>query len=143
MGVGSIYALNRALLFKWIWRFRVNYDDLWIKVIKNIYGINGGIGEMSSPSYASRHASSLWIAILKVTKQLAEKGVDLLSMCKRKVGDGSSISFWDDDKDHSSNKTHRNKNKKYGISSPIIRKEFATKTDIELIPKHKARLVYL
>ena len=34
---------------------------------------------------------------MKATKQLADKGVDLLSMCKRKVGDGSSISFWDDD----------------------------------------------
>ena len=71
----------------------MSYDDIWIKVIKNIYGINGGIGEASSRCYAS----SLWIAILKATKQLAEKGVDLLSMCKRMVGDGSSISFWDDD----------------------------------------------
>ncbi|GKE30007.1 RNA-directed DNA polymerase, eukaryota, reverse transcriptase zinc-binding domain protein [Tanacetum coccineum] len=31
------------------------------------------------------------------TKHLTEKGIDLLSLCKRKVGDGSSISFWDDD----------------------------------------------
>ncbi|GKB66579.1 hypothetical protein Tco_0927991, partial [Tanacetum coccineum] len=93
LGVGSIFALNRALMFKWIWRFMVTFEDLWIKVIKNIYGNSGRIGEASFPS----SASSPWIAILKATKHLTEKGIDLLSLCKRKVGDGSSISFWDDD----------------------------------------------
>nr|GEY66539.1 RNA-directed DNA polymerase, eukaryota, reverse transcriptase zinc-binding domain protein [Tanacetum cinerariifolium] len=63
LGVGSIFALNRALMFKWIWRFRVSCEDMWIKV----------------------------------TKHLTEKSINLLSLCKRKVGDGSSISFWDDD----------------------------------------------
>ncbi|GKD13922.1 RNA-directed DNA polymerase, eukaryota, reverse transcriptase zinc-binding domain protein [Tanacetum coccineum] len=65
----------------------------WVLVIKNIYGNSGRIVEASFPSYGS----SPWIAILKATKHLAKKGIDLLSLCKRKVEDGSSISFWDDD----------------------------------------------
>ncbi|GJX16437.1 RNA-directed DNA polymerase, eukaryota, reverse transcriptase zinc-binding domain protein [Tanacetum coccineum] len=63
LGHGSIFALNIALMFKWIWRFRVSCEDLWIKA----------------------------------TKHLTEKGIDILSLCKRKVGDKSSISVWDDD----------------------------------------------
>ncbi|GJR97832.1 RNA-directed DNA polymerase, eukaryota [Tanacetum coccineum] len=43
LGIGSIYALNLGLLFKWIWRFRCHSNDLWARVIKNVYGHNGGI----------------------------------------------------------------------------------------------------
>nr|GEX75577.1 RNA-directed DNA polymerase, eukaryota, reverse transcriptase zinc-binding domain protein [Tanacetum cinerariifolium] len=93
LGVGSIFALNGAVMFKWIWRFKVTSKDLWVKVIKNIYGNSGRIGEASFPI----STSSPCIAILKATKHLTGKGIDLLSLCKRKVGDGSSIFFWDDD----------------------------------------------
>ncbi|GJX71225.1 putative RNA-directed DNA polymerase, eukaryota, reverse transcriptase zinc-binding domain protein [Tanacetum coccineum] len=43
LGIGSIFALNVGLLFKWIWRFMQNSSDLWARVIKAIYGHNGGI----------------------------------------------------------------------------------------------------
>ncbi|GKA04369.1 RNA-directed DNA polymerase, eukaryota, reverse transcriptase zinc-binding domain protein [Tanacetum coccineum] len=43
LGIGSIFALNIGLLFKWIWRSLSQPSDLWVKVIKNIYGLNGGI----------------------------------------------------------------------------------------------------
>nr|GEV53902.1 RNA-directed DNA polymerase, eukaryota [Tanacetum cinerariifolium] len=76
LGVGSIFALNRALLFKWIWRFRATYEDLWIKVIKIIYGNSGHIGAASFLS----SGFSPWIAILKATKHLAEKGIDFFSL---------------------------------------------------------------
>ena len=42
LGIGSIYGLNVRLLFKWIWRFLQNTHDLWIKIIKTIYGQHGG-----------------------------------------------------------------------------------------------------
>ncbi|GJX68159.1 hypothetical protein Tco_0303886, partial [Tanacetum coccineum] len=64
----------------------------WV-VIKNTHRNSGRIGKASFPS----SASSPWIVILKATKHLMEKGIDLLSLCKRKVGDESLISFWDDD----------------------------------------------
>nr|GEV19206.1 hypothetical protein [Tanacetum cinerariifolium] len=38
LGVSSLYALNRALLFKWVWRFRTQISSLWAKVIKGIHG---------------------------------------------------------------------------------------------------------
>ncbi|PWA92673.1 reverse transcriptase domain, Reverse transcriptase zinc-binding domain protein [Artemisia annua] len=45
LGVGSIFALNVGLLFKWLWRFLCHPTDPWARVIKNIYGLNGGIDE--------------------------------------------------------------------------------------------------
>nr|GEW15967.1 pentatricopeptide repeat-containing protein [Tanacetum cinerariifolium]GEX21071.1 pentatricopeptide repeat-containing protein [Tanacetum cinerariifolium] len=45
LGVSSFYALNRALTFKWIWRFRTQGSSLWSRVIKLIHGEYGKIGK--------------------------------------------------------------------------------------------------
>nr|GEZ53321.1 RNA-directed DNA polymerase, eukaryota [Tanacetum cinerariifolium] len=49
VGVSSFYALNRALTFKWIWRFRTQGSSLWSRVIKLIHGEDGD-GEFSVAS---------------------------------------------------------------------------------------------
>lgn len=41
LGVGSFFALNRALLFKWIWRFRSSPGSLWVRIIKAIHRVHG------------------------------------------------------------------------------------------------------
>nr|GEX69201.1 nucleotide-binding alpha-beta plait domain-containing protein [Tanacetum cinerariifolium] len=38
LGVSSLYALNRGLMFKWLWQFYSQKHSLWTKVIKAIYG---------------------------------------------------------------------------------------------------------
>ncbi|GKE78021.1 hypothetical protein Tco_1544141, partial [Tanacetum coccineum] len=44
LDIGSIYAFNAALLFKWIWRFINNSKALWVNVVKEIHGQEGGLG---------------------------------------------------------------------------------------------------
>ncbi|GJT62028.1 RNA-directed DNA polymerase, eukaryota, reverse transcriptase zinc-binding domain protein [Tanacetum coccineum] len=81
LGVGSIFALNKALMFKWIWRLRVTSEDLWTKDIKNIYGDSGCVREASFPSFVSSH----WIAILKATKHLEKTALILFPCVKERV----------------------------------------------------------
>ncbi|GKC65968.1 RNA-directed DNA polymerase, eukaryota [Tanacetum coccineum] len=38
LGVSSFYALNRALLFKWVWRFISKDNSLWSRLISSIHG---------------------------------------------------------------------------------------------------------
>ncbi|GJR10023.1 RNA-directed DNA polymerase, eukaryota [Tanacetum coccineum] len=38
LGVSSLFALNRGLMLKWVWRFYSQKCSLWTKVIKAIYG---------------------------------------------------------------------------------------------------------
>ncbi|GJW55866.1 hypothetical protein Tco_0099951 [Tanacetum coccineum] len=38
LGVSSLYASNRALLFKWIWRLHSNCTSIWAKLYKLIPG---------------------------------------------------------------------------------------------------------
>nr|GEW29263.1 hypothetical protein [Tanacetum cinerariifolium] len=77
---------------EWIWRFRCSPNDLWVKLIKEIHGIDGGIGcgRLFKPS------KSHWNAILRSVQHLQLKGIDLLSACCRSVGDGKCTRFWDE-----------------------------------------------
>nr|GEV58141.1 RNA-directed DNA polymerase, eukaryota, reverse transcriptase zinc-binding domain protein [Tanacetum cinerariifolium] len=69
----------------------------WKKCLASKEHCGLGVGSIFALNRTLISASSPWIAILKATKHLTEKGIDLLSLCKRKVGHGSLISFWDDD----------------------------------------------
>ncbi|GKA12053.1 RNA-directed DNA polymerase, eukaryota, reverse transcriptase zinc-binding domain protein [Tanacetum coccineum] len=56
LGVSSFYALNRALLFKWVWRFCTQQSALWTKIIKGIHGEDGKIGK-----HVRSHHPSLYV----------------------------------------------------------------------------------
>ncbi|GJZ49248.1 RNA-directed DNA polymerase, eukaryota, reverse transcriptase zinc-binding domain protein [Tanacetum coccineum] len=93
LGIGSIYGLNIGLLFKWIWRFLTRPSDLWARVIGNIYGHIGGIFN----DYRRRqNKQTTWGFILSSINRLKEKGIDLLSFCTIKLGNGESTRFWED-----------------------------------------------
>ncbi|GKD61594.1 hypothetical protein Tco_1299103 [Tanacetum coccineum] len=91
LGVSSFFAFNRALLFKWIWRFIANGSSLWSRFIIAIYGVHGALD--NPPSYSRR---SPWLDIVSEVRKLSNKGIDLLSLVKKKVGNGEATSFWND-----------------------------------------------
>ncbi|GJR80769.1 hypothetical protein Tco_0151554 [Tanacetum coccineum] len=41
LGVNSMFALNRALLFKWIWIFLTEPEAFLVRVVKEIHGLHG------------------------------------------------------------------------------------------------------
>nr|GEU59636.1 RNA-directed DNA polymerase, eukaryota [Tanacetum cinerariifolium] len=86
LGVSSYFALNRALLLKWIWRFVYQDESLWFQVMQAIHG----------PNIASHsdHLNSNWCSILRELKSLKDKGFDFLSLCSKRLGDGTKTSFW-------------------------------------------------
>ncbi|GJW76413.1 hypothetical protein Tco_0138095 [Tanacetum coccineum] len=43
LGMSSFFAMNCALLFKWIWRFKVQPKATWVSVIKAIHGRLGNL----------------------------------------------------------------------------------------------------
>ncbi|GJW92040.1 RNA-directed DNA polymerase, eukaryota [Tanacetum coccineum] len=68
LGVSSLFALNRALLMKWFWRFYSHNDSLWSRVIKAIYGVDGEVNKVSK--YASR---SCWRDIINEVRKLKDQ----------------------------------------------------------------------
>ncbi|GJZ90557.1 RNA-directed DNA polymerase, eukaryota [Tanacetum coccineum] len=88
LGVSSFHALNRALLFKWIWRYISGDNSLWCRFIKAMHG--------NSLSTTSNFRFSNWITIVREVFRLKNCGVDLLSHCHRSVGNGLCTKFWKD-----------------------------------------------
>nr|GEU92183.1 RNA-directed DNA polymerase, eukaryota, reverse transcriptase zinc-binding domain protein [Tanacetum cinerariifolium] len=58
LGVSSLYALNRALMFKWVWRFTTQRSSLWARVIKAIHGDDGNMGKYHKSAISSMSAFS-------------------------------------------------------------------------------------
>ncbi|GJU24505.1 putative RNA-directed DNA polymerase, eukaryota, reverse transcriptase zinc-binding domain protein [Tanacetum coccineum] len=92
LNIGSLKAMNWALLSKWWWRFRVENEALWVKVIKSVYGAGGGLLDEN----ISFRGNSVWGNIVKVGRDLGKIRINLASTVKWEVGDGNAILFWDD-----------------------------------------------
>ncbi|GJW60643.1 RNA-directed DNA polymerase, eukaryota [Tanacetum coccineum] len=89
LGVNSFFAMNRALLFKWVWRFKIQKEVLWVKVVKSIHGNYGGIANLGGIN-----RSLTWLECLKSVDQLKKKRVNLMSFVHKEVGDGKDTLFW-------------------------------------------------
>nr|GEV10331.1 RNA-directed DNA polymerase, eukaryota, reverse transcriptase zinc-binding domain protein [Tanacetum cinerariifolium] len=88
LGVSSFDALNRGLLVKWLWRFLSRENSLWARVIQAIHG--------SDRQELSASHNSAWSSIIRELNVLKSQGIDFISHCKIKVGNGRSTSFWND-----------------------------------------------
>ncbi|GJX29134.1 RNA-directed DNA polymerase, eukaryota, reverse transcriptase zinc-binding domain protein [Tanacetum coccineum] len=91
LGVSSFYALNRAPMFKWVWRFCTQGSSLWAKVIKGIHG-----ADWKLDMYVNNCHPSIWLDIVREVKKLKNLGIDLLSFIHKKLRNGIVTSFWDD-----------------------------------------------
>ncbi|GKC44506.1 putative RNA-directed DNA polymerase [Tanacetum coccineum] len=91
LDIGSLKACNLALLGKWWWRFRVEEDRLWVKLIKNIYGEYGGLGE---EGVSRRSSGGKWSDIIKVGNDIEKTQVPFIGSFRKKVGDGCNTLFW-------------------------------------------------
>ncbi|GKA61093.1 RNA-directed DNA polymerase, eukaryota, reverse transcriptase zinc-binding domain protein [Tanacetum coccineum] len=91
LGVSSLFALNRGLLFKWVWRFLSQDSTLWSRVIKAIHGRDGkiGIGSING-------TKSCWLSIVNEINVLAKKSINLMDFMHIKLGNGDSTAFWED-----------------------------------------------
>lgn len=85
LGLKRICEFNMALMSKWLWRCRE--DTLWIRLIKEKYGVKKG---MSLPNFTNKPTRcSIWRGLKKVAKLFR------LLTCKR-VGENSGLTFWDE-----------------------------------------------
>nr|GEY04795.1 RNA-directed DNA polymerase, eukaryota, reverse transcriptase zinc-binding domain protein [Tanacetum cinerariifolium] len=90
LGVSSLFALNQALMFKWVWRFFSQKNSLWVRVVKTLHGEDKKIGKKVQPRYPST-----WLNIINEIETLKLHGIDLVSFITPKLGNGANTSFWD------------------------------------------------
>nr|GEU33542.1 RNA-directed DNA polymerase, eukaryota, reverse transcriptase zinc-binding domain protein [Tanacetum cinerariifolium] len=90
LGVSSLFAFNRALMFKWVWHFITQGSSLWARVIKALHGYDGKIGQKVKSCYPS-----LWLYIIHEVEMFKSRGIDLVSLIHSKLGNGANTSFWE------------------------------------------------
>ncbi|GJZ47731.1 RNA-directed DNA polymerase, eukaryota, reverse transcriptase zinc-binding domain protein [Tanacetum coccineum] len=73
LGVSSLYALNKALMFKWVWRFFTQSSSLWARVIKAIHEEDVKIGKKAKSS-----SPSIWLDIVHEVELFKDWGTDLI-----------------------------------------------------------------
>ncbi|GJV25991.1 hypothetical protein Tco_1378686 [Tanacetum coccineum] len=61
LGVSSLYALNRGLMFKWVWRFLTQSTSLWVRVIKAIHGDDGKLDKQLGNGDKTAFWEDVWI----------------------------------------------------------------------------------
>ncbi|GKE41323.1 RNA-directed DNA polymerase, eukaryota [Tanacetum coccineum] len=86
LGISSLYALNRALHFKWVWRFISRDNSMWCRLILSMHG--------SKLPSSSPFWYSTWLSIIREIHSLKDRGVDLVSHCRIHVGNGLRTNFW-------------------------------------------------
>ncbi|GJY25826.1 RNA-directed DNA polymerase, eukaryota [Tanacetum coccineum] len=91
LGVSSLYALNRGLMMKWVWRFYNQKTSLWANVIKAIHGEDGSMGKAK---YVG--VRTCWTTIVNEIRVLSDQGVNVLEFMRLKLGNGDTTSFWND-----------------------------------------------
>ncbi|GJX31272.1 RNA-directed DNA polymerase, eukaryota, reverse transcriptase zinc-binding domain protein [Tanacetum coccineum] len=91
LGIASLYALNRGLMIKWVWRFLSQSSALWVRVVKAIHGEEGKLNSNNIYSMGS-----CWLNIVKEVRMLATKGVNAMEFVRHKLGNGEMTRFWED-----------------------------------------------
>ncbi|GJT55584.1 RNA-directed DNA polymerase, eukaryota [Tanacetum coccineum] len=77
LGVSSFYALNRAIIFKWVWRFRTNPNSLWSRAIMAIHGQDGKLVEICGGKKEDVGLDELGEGGKGVVSKIGEFGGDL------------------------------------------------------------------
>ncbi|GJZ62595.1 hypothetical protein Tco_0618732 [Tanacetum coccineum] len=91
LGVSSLYALNRGLMLKWVWRFYAHKTSLWTRVIKAIHGSNGRLGKDLNAG-----VRTCWTSIVQEVKVLQNQGVNIFDYIRLKLGNRDTTMFWED-----------------------------------------------
>ena len=92
LGISKLSDVNLALIAKWAWRFTINPNSLWRRLIVSIHGGRGKW--VFLPLITS--LTGCWKAIVTTVGRikLQDKGMD--NYVRGKVGTGSNIAFWYD-----------------------------------------------
>ncbi|KAJ0495115.1 putative RNA-directed DNA polymerase [Helianthus annuus] len=92
LGLTPLRDANIALLMKWWWRFKIENNALWKKVVVSIHNSN-----RSWPILPySKSVPGTWSTIAKLENHLANSNVNLGKLIKGELGRGDKIRFWID-----------------------------------------------
>ncbi|KAK1439737.1 hypothetical protein QVD17_05557 [Tagetes erecta] len=92
LGIGSLRAMNLALLSKWWWRAKTDSKSLWFEAIKSLHYNS----KMFFPLPLKPSISGMWKNIISINKDLLTLSIDLCHSISRALGKRDKLMFWSD-----------------------------------------------
>jgi hypothetical protein len=92
LGIGSLIAKNKAMLFKWIWRLYLPGNELWKKMVFTKFK---PVFENGFPIF-NRRLSCIWRDISSLMTSTDSVSSALANNCRFVVGNGYLTRFWSD-----------------------------------------------
>ncbi|GJU75839.1 hypothetical protein Tco_1272909 [Tanacetum coccineum] len=98
LNIGSLSVKNKALLSKWWWRFNVDKDAMWRRVICSIYGCEGGwsVNRVGQKGVGDGLNISLWVDKWVGDVRLCERYPRLFHLKKEKGVTVGRKESWND-----------------------------------------------
>ncbi|KAJ0589790.1 putative RNA-directed DNA polymerase [Helianthus annuus] len=90
LGLQHLRDVNFALLSKWGWRYKIEFDNLWVKVVNAIH--DGGSAWDFLP--LKKSIGGVWHNIVSAIKRPTVGNVPLRNFFKGEVNNGVRILFW-------------------------------------------------
>ncbi|KAJ0510794.1 putative RNA-directed DNA polymerase [Helianthus annuus] len=91
LSLNKLEDCNNALVLKWLWRYRVEYDSLWKKVIE---AIRAKGRKWNFYPMITNCSGSVWSSIVKLGYKVKIDGQNFGSLILSKLGDGKRTRFW-------------------------------------------------
>ena len=85
LGIRRLRSFNSVLLSKWLWRYGMETDALWRRVIKVKYGNDWG--GWCTKKVTNAYGVSLW-------RHIRSGWMSFSKLLLYEVGDGTRVKFW-------------------------------------------------
>ncbi|XP_022020022.1 uncharacterized protein LOC110920094 [Helianthus annuus] len=92
LGMGSLREANVAMLSKWWWRFKVDQQSLWRKVVWSIHAASRSWNYIP----VKLSLAGPWKQLGKIGEDLMKADIDVQKLIKVRPGVGSKVCFWTD-----------------------------------------------
>ncbi|MFS7958315.1 putative RNA-directed DNA polymerase [Helianthus anomalus] len=90
LGLCKLSGVNLALLSKWGWRFKIESDNLWVKVVT---AIHSGRSEWAFLS-CNRTIRGVWVNICNTMNKPLVGNKSIRSFFRGEVASGTEVLFW-------------------------------------------------
>ncbi|XP_022032949.1 uncharacterized protein LOC110934063 [Helianthus annuus] len=90
LGLKKLCNINKAMLFKWAWRYKTEKGRLWVKVVDSLHSRGSGWSFLP----VNKSVGGVWSNIVAVVNKPLRDGSSIRNFFRGRIGRGDETLFW-------------------------------------------------